>query len=116
MSADGKTPRGRIPIWLSVPASCSLGNGDRELKLREMVKASGLEPEGNEQDRNRSPETLLIDLGARLCISPNRNLRIDSRELDRCAGKAVKALKAQNILRKARSPSSLWGLLPLPHP
>ncbi len=102
LSADGKTPRGRVPIRLTVPASCSLGYGDRELKLREMVKASGLEPEGNEQDRDRSPETVLIDLGARLCISPNRNLRIDSRELARCAGKAVKALKAQNILRKAR--------------
>ena len=102
VSADGKTPSGRVPIWLTVPASCSLGYGDRELKLREMVKASGLEPEGIEQDRNRSPETVLIDLGARLCISPNRNLRIDSRELARCAGKAVKALKAQNILRKAR--------------
>lgn len=102
VSADGKTPSGRVPIWLSVPASCSLGYGDRELKLREMVKASGLEPEGIERDRNRSPETVLIDLGARLCISPNRNLRIDSRELARCAGKAVTALKAQNILRKAR--------------
>ena len=102
VSADGKTPRGRVPIRLTVPASSSLGYGDRELKLREMVKASGLEPEGIEQDRNRSPETVLIDLGARLCISPNRNLRIDSRELARCAGKAVKALKAQNILRKAR--------------
>ena len=102
VSADGKTPRGRVPIRLTVPASCSLGYGDRELKLREMVKASGLEPDGIEQDRDRSPETVLIDLGARLCISPNRNLRIDSRELARCAGKAVKALKAQNILRKAR--------------
>ena len=102
VSADGKTPSGRVPIWLSVPASCSLGYGDRELKLREMVRASGLEPEGTEQDRDKSPETLLIDLGARLCISPNRNLRIDSRELARCAGKAVKALKAQSILRKAR--------------
>ena len=102
VSADGKTPRGRVPIRLTVPASCSLGYGDRELKLREMVKASGLEPDGIEQDRNRSPETVLIDLGARLCISPNHNLRIDSRELARCAGKAVKALKAQNILRKAR--------------
>ena len=102
VSADGKTPRGRVPIRLTVPASCSLGYGDRELKLREMVKASGLEPERNEQDRDRSPETVLIDLGARLCISPNRNLRIDSRDLARCAGKAVKALKAQNILRKAR--------------
>ena len=30
---------------------------------------------------------MLIDLGARLCISPNRNLRIDSRELNRCAGR-----------------------------
>ena len=102
VSADGKTPRGRVPIRLTVPASCSLGYGDRELKLREMVRASGLEPEGIEQDRDRSPETVLIDLGARLCISPNHSLRIDSRELARCAGKAVKALKAQNILRKAR--------------
>ena len=106
VSADGKTPSGRVPIWLTVPASCSLGYGDRELKLREMVKASGLEPEGIEQNQDRSPETLLIDLGARLCISPNRNLRIDSRELARCAGKAVKALKAQNILRKARAARS----------
>ena len=102
VSADGKTPHGRVPIRLAVPASCSLGYDDRELKLREMIKASGLEPEGIEQNRDRSPETVLIDLGARLCISPNRNLRIDSRELNRCAGKAVKALKAQNILRKAR--------------
>ena len=102
VSADGKTPRGRVPICLTVPASCSLGYGDRELKLREMVRASGLEPEGIEQDQDRSPETVLIDLGARLCISPNHSLRIDSRELARCAGKAVKALKAQNILRKAR--------------
>ena len=102
VSADRKTPRGRVSIRLTVPASCSLGYGDRELKLREMVKASGLEPDGTERDQDRSPETVLIDLGARLCISPNRNLRIDSRELARCAGNAVRALKAQNILRKAR--------------
>ena len=70
VSADGRTPRGRVPIWLTVPASCSLGYGDRELKLREMVKASGLEPEGIEQDRNRSPETVLIDLGARFVHLP----------------------------------------------
>jgi hypothetical protein len=102
VSADGKTPRGRVPIRLTTPASCSLGYGEGELKLREMVKASGLEPEGMEQEEDRNPETVLIDLGARLCISPNRNLRIDTRELARCAGKAVKALKTQKILRKAR--------------
>ena len=102
VSADGKTSRGRIPIRLAVPDACSLGYGDRDLKLREMVKASGLEPEAIERDQERSPETVLIDLGARLCISPNRNLRIDSRELARYADKAVKALKAQDILRKAR--------------
>ena len=41
VAADGDNPARRVPIRLTAPASCSLGYGERDLKLRSMLKDSG---------------------------------------------------------------------------
>ena len=92
---------GTVRILLASPASCSLDYGERGRKLRAMLENSGLEPRGIGTERDRSPKSLLLDLGARLCASPSRIVRIAPRELDRWPEEAVTALKAQKILRRA---------------
>ena len=99
-AGDGEPVR-TVRALLTEPASCSLDYGEQGRKLRAMLKASGLEPRGIETERDRSPKSLLLDLGARVCASPSRIVRITPRELDRWPEEAVTALKAQKILRKA---------------
>lgn len=99
-AGDGEPVR-TVRALLTEPASCSLDYGEQGRKLRAMLKASGLEPRGIETERDRSPKSLLLDLGARVCASPSRIIRITPRELDRWPEEAVTALKAQKILRKA---------------
>ena len=101
MAAQGGELARTIRICLAGPASCSLDYGERELKLRAMLKASGLELRRTEPDRVKSPEAVLIDLGARVCASSSQTVRIAPRELDRWPSEAVTALKAQKILKKA---------------
>ena len=101
MAAQGGELARTIRICLAGPASCSLDYDERELKLRAMLKASGLELRRTEPDRVKSPEAVLIDLGARVCASSSQTVRIAPRELDRWPSEAVTALKAQKILKKA---------------
>ena len=102
VAADGGKPAGRAPICLTSPDSCSLGYGERDLKLRSMLKDSGLEPESAGEDRDRSPEAVLLDLGSRAGASPGREVRVEARELARWPREAVAALKSQKLLRKAQ--------------
>ena len=101
VAAGGGWPAGTVRILLAGSASCSLDYGERGRKLRAMLEDSGLEPRGIGTERDRSPKSLLLDLGARLCASPGRIVRIAPRELDRWPGEAVTALKAQKLLRRA---------------
>ena len=102
VAAEGEKPARRVPICLTSPDSCSLGYGERDLKLRSMLKASGLEPASATGGREISPEAVLHDLGARVCVFPSQGVRIDSRELALWPREAVAALKAQKLLRKAQ--------------
>ena len=102
VAADGGKPAGRAPICLTSPDSCSLGYGERDLKLRSMLKDSGLEPAGDTGGGEMSPEAVLLDLGARVGASKGQSVRIDSRELARWPRQAVAALKSQKLLRKAQ--------------
>ena len=102
VAADGEKPARRVPICLTSPDSCSLGYGERDLKLRSMLKDSGLEPESAGEDRDMSPEAVLLDLGARVGASKGQSVRIDSREVARWPREAVAALKSQKLLRKAQ--------------
>ena len=102
VAADGETPAGRVPICLTSPDSCSLGYGERDLKLRSMLKDSGLEPAGAEGGGDMSPEAVLLDLGSRAGASPGREVRVEACELARWPREAVAALKSQKLLRKAQ--------------
>ena len=102
VAADGENPARRVPICLTSPDSCSLGYGERDLKLRSMLKDSGLEPAGGAGDGEMSPEAVLHDLGARVCVFPSQGVRVDSREVARWPREAVAALKSQKLLRKAQ--------------
>ena len=102
VAAEGEKPARRVPICLTSPDSCSLGYGERDLKLRSMLKASGLEPESAGEDRDTSPDVVLLDLGSRAGASPSREVRVEAGELARWPGDAVAALKSQKLLRKAR--------------
>ena len=101
VASGDEEPAGTVRILLAGPASCSLDYGERGRKLRAMLENSGLEPRGIGTRRDRSPKSLLLDLGTRLCASPGRIVRIAPRELDRWPEEAVAALKAQKILRRA---------------
>ena len=92
----------RVPIRLTIPASCSLGYGERDLRLRSMMKASGLEPEAIGRELDRGPKTVFLDLVSRLGASPAREVRVDAGELARWPGEAVSALKSQKLIRRAR--------------
>ena len=102
VAADGERPARRVPICLTSPDSCSLGYGERDLKLRSMLKDSGLEPASAERGGGMSPEAVLLDLGSRAGAAPGREIRVDSCELARWPREAVAALKAQKLLRKAQ--------------
>ena len=102
VAADGEKPARRVPIFLTSPDSCSLGYGERDLKLRSMLKDSGLEPAGAAGGGEMSPEAVLLDLGSRAGASPGREVRVAAREVARWPREAVAALKAQKLLRKAR--------------
>ena len=102
VAADGEKPARRVPICLTSPDSCSLGYGERDLKLRSMLKDSGLEPASARGGREMSPEAVLHNLGARVCVFPSQGVRIDSRELTLWPREAVAALKSQKLLRKAQ--------------
>ncbi len=102
VAADGENPAGRVPICLTSPDSCSLGYGERDLKLRSMLKDSGLEPAGTGESLVVSPEEVLLDLGARVGVSPSREVRIGAGELAQWPREAVRALKEQKLLRKAQ--------------
>lgn len=92
----------RVPIRLTGPNSCSLGYGERDLRLRSMLKASGLESEAIGRESARGPKTVFLDLVSRVGASPAREVRVDSRELARWPGEAVSALKSQKLIRRAR--------------
>ena len=102
VAADGEKPARRVPICLTSPDSCSLGYGERDLKLRSMLKDSGLEPADAAGDGEMSPEAVLLDLGSRAGASKGQSVRIDSREVARWPREAVAALKSQKLLRKAQ--------------
>lgn len=53
-----------------------------------------------------TPVGVMIELVERLGASPDRVIRIDSRELTQWPSEAVSALKAQKIIRKARPASA----------
>ncbi|MCY3757405.1 MAG: hypothetical protein OXG96_06745 [Acidobacteria bacterium] len=98
----------RVPFRLTAPASCSLGYGERDLRLRSMLKASGLEPEANGRDLDRGPKTVFLDLVSRVGASPAGEVRVSSHELARWPGEAVSALKSQKLIRRARrAPSTV---------
>ena len=102
VAADGEKPARRVPIRLTAPASCSLGYGERDLKLRSMLKDSGLEPASANGGRQMSPEAVLLDLGSRAGVSPGREVRVEACEVARWPREAVAALKSQRLLRKAQ--------------
>ena len=102
VTADGEKPAGRVPICLTSPDSCSLGYGERDLKLRSMLKDSGLEPVGGGGVGEMSPEAVLHNLGARVCVFPSQGVRVDSRELARWPRQAVAALKSQKLIRRVQ--------------
>ena len=102
VAADGGKPARRVPICLTSPDSCSLGYGELDLKLRSMLKDSGLEPAGAAGGGEMSPEAVLLDLGFRAGASPSREVRVEARELARWPREAVAALKSQKLLRKAQ--------------
>ena len=102
VAADGGTPAGRVPICLTSPDSCSLGYGERDLKLRSMLKDSGLEPASATGGKETSPQAVLHDLGARVCVFPRQGVQIGSREVARWPREAVAALKSQKLLRRAQ--------------
>ena len=106
MAAQGGELARTIRICLAGPASCSLDYGERELKLRAMLKASGLELRRTEPDRVKSPENRADRSGrARVCLlEPDRP--DCTRELDRWPSEAVTALKAQKILRRQDLPAA----------
>lgn len=102
VAGDGENPARPVPIFLTSPDSCSLGYGERDLKLRSMLKDSGFEPASARAVRDMSPEAVLLDLGSRAGASPSREVRVDAREVARWPREAVAALKSQKFLRKAR--------------
>jgi len=102
VTADGKNPARRVPIYLTSPDSCSLGYGELDLKLRSMLKDSGLDPASAGGGRDMSPEAVLLDLGYRAGASPSREVRVESHELAGWPREAVAALKSQKLLRKAQ--------------
>ena len=102
VAADGEKPARRVPICLTSPDSCSLGYGERDLKLRSMLKDSGLEPAGGGGGGEMSPEAVLLDLGSRAGASPSREVRVNSCELARWPREAVAALKSQKLIRRVQ--------------
>ena len=102
VAAEGEKPARGVPICLTSPDSCSLGYGERDLKLRSMLKASGLEPASAAGGGEMSPEAVLLDLGSRAGAAPSREVRVEAGELARWPREAVAALKSQKLLRKAR--------------
>ncbi len=92
----------RVPIRLTAPASCSLGYGERDLRLRSMLKASGLEPADVGRDLDRGPEAVFLDLVSRIGASPDREVRVNAGELARWPEEAISALKSQKLIRRAR--------------
>ena len=102
VAGDGGKPARRVPICLTSPDSCSLGYGERDLKLRSMLKDSGLEPASAAGGGEMSPEAVLLDLGSRAGAAPSREVRVEAGELARWPREAVAALKSQKLLRKAR--------------
>ena len=102
VAAEGEKPARRVPICLTSPDSCSLGYGERDLKLRSMLKDSGLEPARAGGGGDMSPEAVLLDLGSRAGAAPGREVRVEAGEVARWPREAVAALKSQKLLRKAR--------------
>ena len=108
VAADGGKPAGRVPICLTSPDSCSLGYGELDLKLRSMLKDSGLEPASAAGGGEMGPEAVLLDLGFRAGAAPSREVRVEAREVARWPQEAVAALKSQKLLRKAQpAPSTV---------
>ena len=102
IAADDGMPARRVPIRLTAPDSCSLGYCERDLKLRSMLKDSGLEPASATGGEEMSPEAVLLDLGSRAGASPGREVRVEAREVARWPEEAVTALKSQKLIRRAR--------------
>ena len=102
VAADGEKPARRVPICLTSPDSCSLGYGERDLKLRSMLKDSGLEPASGGGGREMSPEAVLHNLGARVCVFRARASESTPANWLDGRGEAVAALKSQKLLRKAQ--------------
>ena len=102
VAADGERPARRVPICLTTPASCSLGYGEQDLRLRSMLKASGLEPAGIGRELDKDPEAVFLDLVSRMGATRTREVRVDSRELAQWPGEVVSALKSQKLIRRAR--------------
>ena len=102
IAADDGMPARRVRIRLTAPDSCSLGYGERDLKLRSMLKDSGLEPASATGGEEMSPEAVLLDLGSRAGASPGREVRVEAREVARWPEEAVTALKSQKLIRRAR--------------
>ena len=102
VAGEGGKPARRVPICLTAPSSCSLGYGERDLRLRSVLKASGLEPEAGGGDPREDPEAVFLDLVSRAGASTAREVRVDSLELARWPEEAVSALKSQKLIRRAR--------------
>ena len=102
VAGDGGKPARRVPICLTAPSSCSLGYGERDLRLRSVLKASGLEPEAVGRELRKDPEAVFFDLLSRAGASTAREVRVDSLELARWPEEAVSALKSQKLIRRAR--------------
>lgn len=102
VTQDREKQASRVPIRLTTPAACSLGYGERDLKLRSMLKDSGLEPAGTGRELDKDPEAVFLDLVSRMGATRTREVRVDSRELARWPAETVSALKSQKLIRRAR--------------
>ena len=113
IATDGEKPATRVPIRIAHPNSCSLKYDERDLKLRAMLEASGIELKEPSREapgmrpRRMSPEAVLIEVLDRVAGSRDHMTRISARELAGWPADAVAALKSQRLLRRSRPATSV---------
>ena len=107
---DPDKPAKSVTIRITHPNSCSLKYDALGLKLRDMLKASGIEPrepEGRGGDRrSMTPEAALIELLARVGVLKGAAVLVSDEELTQWPAAAVAAMKSQGLLAKARPAAS----------
>ena len=112
VTLDADKPPKTVTIRITHPNSCSLKYDELDLKLRDMLHASGIEPKEPAEEeaarrRSMTPLAALIELLARVGACNGAAVLVSAEELSQWPAAAVAAMKSQKLLAKARPAASV---------